>query len=231
MKTLLTVLTISHVLAGVLALFTGLIPMFAAKGGRLHNRAGLVYVWCMITVAVTALLLCGLQPFKMLRLFLTGIAVLSGYLCLTGWRATSQKRGVYTAFDRNLTRIALLTSVAMLAFGGYSLVRNGPAFYPIVFLFFGFLLGAAARRDWWLQRHPNEPMHWFFQHLTRMGGSYIATFTASLVLNAHRLTPPGTENWLTTVLWIAPSLLGGLLIGKTVARYKRKFAANVPVPV
>jgi uncharacterized membrane protein len=64
--------------------------MFSKKGGKLHNRSGLLYVYCMITVAVTALLLCGLQPFKMMRLFLTGIAVFSFYLCFTGWRATSQ---------------------------------------------------------------------------------------------------------------------------------------------
>ncbi|RYF51989.1 MAG: DUF2306 domain-containing protein, partial [Cytophagaceae bacterium] len=77
MKTIINALLILHIAVGTIALFIGLVPMFSKKGSALHNRTGLVYVWCMIIIAITALLLCGLQPFKMMRVFLTGIAVFS----------------------------------------------------------------------------------------------------------------------------------------------------------
>lgn len=77
MKTLILTLLITHIAAGFTALLVGLIPMFFEKGNRLHKRAGLIYVYCMIVVAATAMLLCVLQPFKMMRLFLAGIAVFS----------------------------------------------------------------------------------------------------------------------------------------------------------
>lgn len=222
MKTLLTALTFAHVGAGIIALLIGIVPMVVRKGSRLHNRAGLVYVYCMIAVAITALLLCLMQPFKLIRLFLTGIAVLSFYLCVSGWRATKQKRSSPGTFDRGLIYAALGAAAAMVAFGTYLLAINGPLFLPIVFTFFGVLMGRFALRDVRALRQPTEPMHWFYQHFTRMGGSYVATFTAAIVTNAHRFLPANGADWLLTFCWIAPSVLGGWLIGRTVVHYKRK---------
>ena len=224
MKTLLLSLLIIHIATGFTALLVGLIPMFSTKGNRLHKRAGLVYVYCMIIVAATALLLCGLQPFKMMRLFLAGIAVFSFYLCITGWRATKQKKSGPTPADKGLTFVTLAVSLAMIGFGVYLLVLNGPVFLPIVFTFFGVLTLVFAGRDVQLMLRPNtEKTHWFFQHFTRMGGSYIATFTAALVTNVGRVLPTNSAEWMYTMSWIAPSLVGGMLIGRTVRYYKQKF--------
>ncbi|MBO0930056.1 DUF2306 domain-containing protein [Fibrella aquatilis] len=223
MKTLLTALLITHITTGIVALLVGLIPMLLQKGTRLHKRAGLVYVWCMIIVAITAVLLCTLQPFRMFRLFLAGIAVLSFYLCITGWRATKQKKGLYSPVDRYLAYGTLLTGTGMTLFGIYLLVLNGFEFLPIVFTFFGFLTGRNAYEDIRVLGKPAEKQHWFFHHFTRMGGSYIATFTVALVTNVGRFAPANTPEWLGTVAWISPALLGGVLIGFTVRRYKQKF--------
>lgn len=224
MKTLLTALLIVHIATGIIALFVGLVPMFSQKGNSLHRRTGLVYVWCMVIVALTAILLCGLQPFRMFRLFLTGIAVFSFYLCLSGWRATKQKSGLYALFDKALAYVTLLTGAAMAAFGVYLLVLNGALFLPVVFTFFGLLTGLFACLDVRMLGRPAEKKHWFFRHFIRMGGSYIATFTAALVTNVGRILPDNAPEWTYTLSWIAPSLLGGALIGLTVRRYKRRFA-------
>lgn len=226
MKTLITTITIAHIAVGTIALLVGLIPMLFKKGGRLHNRAGLIYVWCMIAVAVTALLMCGLQPFKMLRLFLTGIAVFSFYLCITGWQATKQKTAGPTRADKLLTYVTLVVSIAMIGFGIYLLVSNGAASFPILFSFFGVLTFVFARRDYVLFNRPTEKMHWFFQHFTRMGGSYIATFTAFLVNNVDRMTPANAPEWIGLGSWIAPSIIGGMLIARTVRYYKVKFSSK-----
>jgi uncharacterized membrane protein len=228
MKTLIITLLIIHVATGTIALLTGLVPMFSKKGSKLHNRTGLIYVYCMIIVAVTALLLCGLQPFKMMRLFLTGIAVFSFYLCFTGWRATRQKSGQATTFDRGLTYVTLAVSASMIGFGLYLISQPINPFFPILFTFFGILTGVFASKDTRQFGKPAEKMHWFFQHFTRMGGSYIATFTASLVTNIARVLPANAPDWSATAAWILPSLIGGMLIGRTVAYYRRKFSTSKP---
>lgn len=222
MKTLLLILLITHISTGFTALIVGLVPMLFAKGSRLHKRAGLVYVYCMVIVAITALLLCGLQPFRMFRLFLAGIAVFSFYLCITGWRATKQKNTGPTSADKGLTFLTVLVSIAMISFGIYLLVLNGPVFMPIVFTFFGVLTLVFAARDVQFMRHPTPKMHWFFQHFTRMGGSYIATFTAALVTNIGRVLPADAPEWSQTASWILPSVIGGALISRTVRYYRAK---------
>ncbi|AKD58790.1 DUF2306 domain-containing protein [Spirosoma radiotolerans] len=226
MKTLIISLLITHIATGCIALLVGLIPMFSKKGSLLHNRAGLIYVYCMITVAVTALLLCGLQPFRMMRVFLTGIAVFSFYLCMTGWRATKQKKSGPTQFDKLLTYLTLVVSGLMISFGIYLMLVNGGAFFPIVFSFFGVLTGVFAMKDVRQMARPTEKMHWFFQHFTRMGGSYIATFTAALVTNMDRMIPANAPDWAATIGWIAPSVIGGLIISRTARFYKQKYSGS-----
>ncbi|WP_420149089.1 DUF2306 domain-containing protein [Spirosoma sp.] len=226
MKTLILSLLILHIATGFTALIVGLIPMFSKKGSRLHNRTGLIYVFCMIAVAITALLLCVLQPFKMMRLFLTGIAIFSFYLSMTGWRATKQKTKSPGFGDRLLTRVTLLASAAMIGFGIYLISRPGDVFFPILFTFFGTLTGVFAGQDYRQIGRPVEKMHWFFQHFTRMGGSYIATFTAALVTNITHVLPADAPAFAGTIAWIAPSVAGGMLIGRTVAYYKKKFTTS-----
>lgn len=226
MKTIIISLLIIHITTGVIALLVGLIPMFSKKGSRLHNRAGLIYVYCMITVAITALLLCVLQPFKMMRLFLTGIAIFSFYLSMTGWRATKQKRSGPQQADKILTYLTLAVSILMVGFGVYLMMTNGASFFPILFSFFGILTFTFAGRDVQAMYRPTEKMHWFFQHFTRMGGSYIATFTAALVTNVGRILPTHAPEWMATLSWIAPAVIGGMLIGRTVRYYKQKFGGT-----
>ena len=225
MKTLLLILLITHIATGFTALVVGLVPMLLTKGNRLHKRAGLIFVYCMTVVAATALLLCVLQPFKMMRLFLTGIAVFSFYLTMTGWRATKQKTTGPTSADKTLTFVTLAVSVAMIGFGSYLLAINGPVFMPIVFTFFGVLTLVFAARDVQLMRQPAQKLHWFFQHFTRMGGAYIATFTAALVTNSSRVLPANAPEWTQTASWILPSIIGGTIILRTVRYYRAKFRA------
>ncbi|GAB3559608.1 DUF2306 domain-containing protein [Spirosoma fluminis] len=227
MKTLITAITIIHVLSGTVALLIGLVPMFSQKGSRLHNRTGLIYVWCMINVAITALLMCGLQPFKMLRLFLTGIAVFSFYLCVTGWRVTKQKKSGPEQADKLLTYVTLVISVAMISFGAY-LLTKGISVFAILFPFFGLLTFQNAWFDFKSFGKTPAKMHWFYHHITRMGGSYIATFTAFLVNNVYRMLPADAPAWIGTIGWIAPSIVGGMLIARTIRYYKSKSSPKSP---
>lgn len=219
------ILLLIHVLAGFTALIVGLMPMLLQKGTRFHKRAGLVYVYCMFTVAVTALLLCTLQPFKMIRLFLTGIAIFSFYLCVTGWRATKQKTNGPTQADKILTYVVMAVSVGMVGVGGY-LLTNKASVLAVLFAIFGFLTFKNAWYDVQSFSKRPEKMHWFYHHITRMGGSYIATFTAFLVNNAHWITPRDAPAWTETFGWITPAVVGGMLVARTVRQYKQKFSVG-----
>lgn len=230
MKTIINALLILHIAVGTIALFIGLVPMFSKKGSALHNRTGLVYVWCMIIIAITALLLCGLQPFKMMRVFLTGIAVFSFYLCLTGWRATKQKITGPTPADKLLTYLTLVVGMAMMGFGAY-LLTNGFSAFAILFPLFGFATFRNALYDFRSFGKKPEKLHWFYHHIIRMGGSYIATFTAFLVNNVYRALPDNAPSWLGMLPWIAPGLIGGLIIGRTVRYYKQKHSGSKALSV
>lgn len=47
----MTIFALAHIAAGTLAVLTGLIALFAQKGGKLHRRAGRVFVGTMILTA------------------------------------------------------------------------------------------------------------------------------------------------------------------------------------
>jgi hypothetical protein len=60
-----------------------------------------------------------------------------------------------------------------------------------------------------------EPRTWFFGHLQRMGGAYIATTTALASVNATFL--------LEIARWLVPGAIGGAVIWYLSRRYERRF--------
>lgn len=52
---LLRVALLSHIGAGILGLVTGFAAVFAAKGGRLHRRIGMIFVYAMVTMGLVGM--------------------------------------------------------------------------------------------------------------------------------------------------------------------------------
>ena len=218
---LVRALLYTHIAAGFTALLSGLVPMLGRKGGPWHVRAGRLYTYCMLAVAATAVGLVLAQPITGGRLFLTGVAVLAFYLSYTGWRAAARRSPRLVGADKWLAIGSLLVAVAMIGAG----VRFG----SILFAFFGGLLAVFAGGDTRLAFAPPataapgaRPVPWIFRHFTRMGGAYISTLTAFLVVNMGRWLPAGAPAWVGTAVWIAPSVVGGALIGRTVRAHKQR---------
>ncbi|MDO7845599.1 carboxypeptidase-like regulatory domain-containing protein [Hymenobacter sp. M29] len=205
-----------HIAAGTLALLVGLIPMLGRKGGPVHVRAGRIYTYSMVVVAATAVLLCLLQPLTLGRLFLTGVAILSFYLSFSGWRAARRHSSTLLPADVALAVAATLVGLGMVVAGIW--------LQAVLFAFFGGLICVFAGLDAWHGLRPAvaAPMPWLFRHFIRMGGSYISATTAFVVVNLGRWLPAGAPSWAGLVGWIAPSIIGGLLIRATVRRYKAK---------
>ena len=230
-----TFFLITHIAFGFLALAIGLVPMFSQKGKRLHNATGLVYYWSMVMVAVSALGLVLISPVTDSRLFLTGIAVFSFYLCFTGKRALQQRANEPIRwYDWGVSGMMATASLLMIGYGLYilSAVWTQGQFMPmsVLFLAFGFFSGTNARYDFKKYLHPEMTKYgkheWFFVHIERMGGSYIATFTAFALVNLRYIFPdaPTAVNIAT---WIMPGVIGGMFIGRAVRHYATKFKLSL----
>jgi len=220
-----------HVLAGITALFVAPAAMIVHKGGTAHRRWGKVYFWAMFAICVSAV---GMLFFRF-NPFLAGVTALSFYSALTGYRVLYRKRalaGAAPLFDRMAAWMALAAGVGLAGWGINALITPPAgvgltfAILPIVFGLFVFSQGMtdlrlfaapAVDRQWW----------WTY-HMERMLGAYIATVTAFLVQTVAPRLPDFGFVW---IVWVAPGVIGGVLIGRWIRYYRGKFAqAQVVTP-
>jgi uncharacterized membrane protein len=221
METILKFTLYVHIFAGFLALTTGLVPMFSEKGSKAHIFWGNVFYWAMFVVAVTALIRFKMQ---LNLIFLAGIAVFSFYNVFTGTRLirmkTQQKPQLIDWIGAILT---IISALAMIGFGVLAYTK-GVIFYTVLFSVFGIFAATLAFEDISVfsgkkQIDDDVPVptrYWFQNHISRMGGAYIATVTAFLVVN----NPPYIPG---LVVWIAPGVIGGIIISRTRNYYMKKF--------
>jgi uncharacterized membrane protein len=219
-----------HIFAGFTALLTGIIPMVSKKGDKLHVRAGKVYVWAMFMVAFSAVFLYFIQTHSDFRLFLMFIGIFSFYQTYTGVRAIKQKQSGFevSVIDKILAVVILLCGLVMTGLSGmhfwqFAQGNSGALLLGILFGVFGLFCLTLGRQDWLNTKNQvteTEKMHWFFRHMTRMLGAYIATFTAFCVVNGGRMGIP------PLVVWLLPGFLGGFGIRSWVKYYKQKFAVK-----
>jgi uncharacterized membrane protein len=220
MQTFLKFALYIHIFAGFTALVTGLVPMFSKKGGEAHILWGKVYYWAMFVVAITAIIRFQM---KLNLIFLTGIAVFSFYNTFTGVRLIHRKTNPKPLFiDWFGAILMVMGSFGMLYFAYLAFKTNVSS--AILFTIFGIFMFVLAFEDLRVfmgkklidNDVPVPTRYWFQNHISRMGGSYIATVTAFLVVN----NPPQIPG---LVVWIAPGVIGGFIIGRTRKFYMDKF--------
>lgn len=204
-----------HVIFGFGALIGGLFPMFSKKGSRLHSITGWVYFWSMFGVFVTTTIMFFLKQTNGL-LFLMLIGVLSFFMTFSGVRAVKLKKKGSTAalIDWLVAGFVLVCGFFMLGLSAYHWINDNGTFFIVLFAVFGSLTIAQAREnllDFNSRRLGTiRPKHWMYYHATKMGGAYIATFTAFVVTNVHFLPP--------LVVWITPGILGGIVLSRVVSK-------------
>ena len=57
MSTILVV----HILAGLVGLATGYVALYSAKGGPLHRKAGILFVYAMLPMSMTGMLVAAVE--------------------------------------------------------------------------------------------------------------------------------------------------------------------------
>jgi len=148
-----------HVVAGTVALLTGLMALLVSKRKQIHKDIGRVFLLFLGVAIVTALF--GVFIFSR-NTFLLVITVLSGYLGYSGYRALQTKSNKPVLGDI-ITAVAALLSVLYFVyyFKSVGMIWNPVIIYSTVgylvlvisYDFIRYLIPAAAYANLWLYEH------------------------------------------------------------------------------
>jgi uncharacterized membrane protein len=214
----LSIALILHIAAGTIALISGLVAMLATKGNRIHRLAGKVYFSGMTTIFVTALVMAIGRQLD----FLLMVAFFSYYMTVRGYRILSLKKinqgQRFASLDWIIALVAGVFIMGLLGWGGWSFLQgNNMGLVALTFGLIGASFLVSDVRAFF--NPPKEKMHWWYGHISSMGGSYISAVTAFVVVNIQ-LT---NYQW---ILWVLPAFIGGALISQTIRKYKLKFSTR-----
>ncbi|MCE2995440.1 MAG: hypothetical protein ACK5RG_01740 [Cyclobacteriaceae bacterium] len=212
---LLTGMLWMHIAGGTIALVSGLIAMFATKGGKTHRLAGKIYFAGMTAVFVGALF----TAIGHRKDFLLMVAFFSYYMTVRGYRILYLKKlnlgQKPQLMDWIISSLSGVFIISLLGWGIWALMQGvGMGIAGIMFALIGSSFLIADARNF--IQPPKEKMHWWYSHISSMGGSYISAVTAFVVVNIQL----PQHNW---ILWILPGIIGGIIIGRTIRKYKVKF--------
>lgn len=206
-----------HIIGGAAGLLTGTINLVRKKGGKDHRLIGKVFVYSMLTVGFSSLVLSVLHP----SYFLFIVGVFTIYLVGTGHRYLSLKmlgNGQRPAImDWSMTIGMLLLGFLFIGFGiSHLFAQNMFGIVLIVFSVFGLRF---VKTDFDNYRGKFKAKnYWLLAHLQRMTAGYIAATTAFLVVNADYSPVPIPP----VIVWLLPTLILTPLITIWTRKYKVK---------
>jgi uncharacterized membrane protein len=200
-----------HVIAGSVALLTGIVILFAGKGTLFHKKAGKVFLILLAVVIFTGLV--GVFIYGRNN-FLLVITVLSGYLGYSGYRAVKMRHNQPRLADIGVALMSLL----LVGYFIYYFHSIGMIWVPvIIYSTVGFLI-LVVMYDLLRYFIPKAAYAnvWLSEHIWKM----ISAFTALLSAFCGTVFPqyqPYSQ--------FMPSVFGSLLaIGFVIAAYRKKSA-------
>ncbi len=214
-----------HIVAGIMALVTGLLALGSVKGGRWHRQNGRLYFYAMTGVFITGILLAGFRynRFLLLIAFLSYYSVFCGVRILKLKQLHNHQRPEWYDWTAGV-----LNTLANLVFVGlgiyYGFLRgfaSGAALLSIGFGVGGLLISYANLKPFVVK--PQKAHHWYLAHVGNMVGGYIATLTAflSTVVTRYDVMNP----YLAFAL---PSVVGVPLLLLWQQKVERKFEPIKP---
>lgn len=212
----LSLMLVIHIAGGTIALLSGLVSMLSVKGGATHRLAGKIYFWSMTAVFIGALIIAIAHKLD----FLLMVAFFSYYMTVRGYRILSLKK-LYqgqkaSSIDWIISIVSGIFILTLFGWGVWVLFQG--VSMGIVAIAFGTIGSSFLYSD--IKQFitpPKQKMHWWYGHISSMGGSYISAVTAFVVVNIQL----PQQQW---ILWVLPGMVGGILIGRTIRKYKMKFS-------
>lgn len=251
MHALYRVLLLFHVAAGFTGLVAFWIPLFAPKGGRVHIRAGTVFMICAYVVAGTALaiaLLTLASPFgthpearpedparidaaltqlRFLEAFLGYLAIVTfatvwhGVRVMRSWR---ERASIGTPLHTAVGVITVLAGAGVLVMG---LTFDQEARWILLALSpIGFIVGSGMLR--YARGERKDRMAHWYEHLGSMLAGGIAFHTAFAVFGIQRFIEYDLSGIVGLLPWIAPTIVGTIAITILTRHYRRKFGDLAP---
>ncbi len=190
-----------HILAGFISLAIAYILLFIKKGNKRHKKLGMIYVYGMTTIFLTAIPLSLLGEFNP---FLFVIAIFSFYLAFSGYRQGRDRNGAREQIDKVLGVFITATSILFYSMAvSLYLIEDSMWITSVVFGSIALGMGINDFRRMKIVERPD-----FYDrtnlHLNLMLAGTIATTTAFIVtLN------PFSIDWLN---WVAPTIVGTPII-------------------
>jgi hypothetical protein len=132
-----------HVLAGALGLLSGYVALAVSKGAPAHRKAGMLFVYVMVTMATTGAVVSAASNIAPAINIPT--ALLAFYLVITGMTTVGAPAGWSKRFDVAAMLFGFGTALVCAGFIVYSLGQGGAGAgmaYPLA-LFGGVALAAA----------------------------------------------------------------------------------------
>ncbi|HEY3406373.1 MAG TPA: hypothetical protein VGK59_23455 [Ohtaekwangia sp.] len=202
MEQTIKILIYIHAFCGGLGLVTGIVSVWARKGGLPHRKAGKVFSYAMGASSLISLFVSRMPGHENLFLFLIGVFTL--YMVLAGNRALTFKSKVKVKadlLDYLISGTMLVISVIMIGLGLWAIIQKSEGILYIFFGGFGLLM---TLNDFRMFRTFAENKDARLRsHLGRMIGALIASTTAFMIAGL---------NIPTLFIWIMPSILGTIYI-------------------
>jgi uncharacterized membrane protein len=208
---------IIHIVTGSIGLLSGTVAAIAAKGKSIHIKSGWIFFYSMLATAVSAMVISFLPNHN--SIFLFAVGGFTFYMVVSGTRIVHIKKQLKTKTNPiNIVDYAIsvfgICFAMYLIFQGLKrlLINNTFGIVPLVFgiICLGFvvldariLLGKATIKKAWI-----------YNHITRMMGSLIASYTAFLVVNITI-----QQGW---ILWLLPTAIGSVFISYFIKKYVAK---------
>jgi hypothetical protein len=222
-----------HVICGAMSLISGGIAMASTKGGKTHNRAGIVFYWAMFYIFISTIIFIILDPSNLKYQFFLGIGIVSFYPNWSGKRMLTMKKVFAPQLIDKIGAIAIgISGLLMFTYGAYLTIHPNSDFGGLNILFFIFGTVALANcygdSSLYFGFKKAEKMHWFFAHGGKMMGAYSAAMTAFCVNIVPRYLPASTPGFVQIMVWVVPGvtigILGRILIKKYKTKLKPKYA-------
>jgi len=217
----------SHIGVGIIAFASLWTAGFSRKGGKLHRGAGVIFVWTMVVVLMTAVVLTWTT---FARGQWEGAVVLFYLLTITatalwmGRRALNFKgdargyaRGLY------LLPLGILNLVGACGVVGVGLLAGQTFIVGISVI--GFLMGFGVIAMW--RKPPDHPRFWLKEHIGGMIGAGIAAHVAFASVGMRQLFPELDAGVVSTFPMVVPVVVGLVAAGLAERRYVQRGA---PLP-
>lgn len=187
-----------HIATGTVALLVGAIALLAKKGSWLHKRCGKVFLYSMAASAVVSMVVAMLPGHE--SAFLFGIAVMSLYFIISGYRSLRYKhKNPNLMLDKIVSVVILITGSLMIVL---PILESGKL--NVVLFVFGLLSLVFGISDFKNFKDLKALRKKYLQlHLSKITGGYISAVSAFFVVNQIL---PGIWNWFT------PGVLGAIFI-------------------